>query len=46
MLSAYKRPRAYRFVDTLPMNATGKKLHYKAAEQAATEYPAGLFESP
>jgi acyl-CoA synthetase (AMP-forming)/AMP-acid ligase II len=46
MLSPYKRPRAYRFVDALPMNATGKKLHYKATEQAATEYAEGLFESP
>ncbi|WP_329252112.1 AMP-binding protein [Actinoallomurus sp. NBC_01490] len=46
MLSPYKRPRAYRFVDALPMNATGKKLHYKATEQAAGEYTEGLFESP
>lgn len=46
MLSAYKRPRAYRFVDALPMNATGKKLHYKATEQAAVEYADGLFDSP
>jgi len=46
MLSAYKRPRAYRFVDALPLNATGKKLHYKAAEQAAGEYRSGLFATP
>ena len=25
---------------------SGKKLHYKATQQAATEYPEGLFESP
>ena len=46
MLSAYKRPRAYRFVDALPLNATGKKLHYKATEQAAGEYGSGLFATP
>jgi acyl-CoA synthetase (AMP-forming)/AMP-acid ligase II len=43
MLSAYKRPRAYRFVEALPLNATGKKLHYKAAEDAPEEYANGLF---
>jgi acyl-CoA synthetase (AMP-forming)/AMP-acid ligase II len=44
MLAAYKRPRAYRFVDDLPLTATGKKMHYRAAQQAATEYAQGLFE--
>ncbi|MGH3626623.1 MAG: class I adenylate-forming enzyme family protein [Sciscionella sp.] len=44
MLADYKRPRAYRFVDSLPLTATGKKVHYRAREQAATEYAAGLFE--
>lgn len=43
MLSRFKRPRAYRFVDTLPVSATGKKLHYKATEQARAEVTAGLF---
>lgn len=45
MLAGYKRPRAYRFVDSLPMTATGKKVHYKARKQAADEYAQGLFES-
>ncbi len=44
MLAAYKRPRAYRFVDDLPVTATGKKMHYRAAQQAAAEYAQGLFE--
>ncbi|HEY3688592.1 MAG TPA: AMP-binding protein [Streptosporangiaceae bacterium] len=46
MLGAYKRPRAYRFVEALPLNATGKKLHYKAAEGAPEEYANGLFTAP
>jgi acyl-CoA synthetase (AMP-forming)/AMP-acid ligase II len=29
MLSDYKRPRGYRFVEDLPRTATGKKMHYK-----------------
>ena len=29
MLSDFKRPRAYRFVEALPRTATGKKLHYR-----------------
>ncbi len=28
MLADYKRPRAYRFVESLPRTATGKKMHY------------------
>lgn len=43
MLSDYKRPRAYRLVDSLPVSATGKKVHYKASRQAADDYAAGLF---
>lgn len=46
MLSRFKRPRAYRFVDTLPVSATGKKLHYKAADSARQEYDAGQFSHP
>lgn len=46
MLSGYKRPRAYRFVDSLPLTATGKKLHYKAMMTAANEYADNLFEVP
>ena len=34
MLSAYKCPKYYRFVDEVPRNATGKLLHYKIKEQA------------
>lgn len=45
MLAGYKRPRGYRFVEVLPMTATGKKIHYKARKQAADEYEQGLFES-
>jgi acyl-CoA synthetase (AMP-forming)/AMP-acid ligase II len=44
MLAAYKRPRAYRFVDALPMTATGKKVHYKVREQAAADAAAGRLE--
>ncbi|WP_416062892.1 class I adenylate-forming enzyme family protein [Rhodococcus indonesiensis] len=46
MLSSFKRPRAYRFVETLPVSPTGKKLHYKATEAAAAEFAAGLFSTP
>jgi len=44
LLAAYKRPRAYRFVDELPMTATGKKLHYQMREQAARDAAAGRFQ--
>ncbi|MBO0855147.1 MAG: AMP-binding protein [Nocardia sp.] len=46
MLSTFKRPRAYRFVDFLPLSATGKKLHYKSTAQAAEDAAAGLFTYP
>ena len=46
MLAPYKRPRAYRFVEHLPLTATGKKIHYRAAQQAAGDLAAGLFEDP
>lgn len=45
MLASFKRPWAYRFVDGLPLTATGKKVHYKARAQAAEDDAAGLFES-
>ncbi|HEY2260477.1 MAG TPA: AMP-binding protein [Solirubrobacteraceae bacterium] len=45
MLAAFKRPRAYRFVDALPMTATGKKLHYQIREQAERESADGLLEA-
>jgi acyl-CoA synthetase (AMP-forming)/AMP-acid ligase II len=46
MLADYKRPRAYRFVDQIPLTATGKKLHYKVREQAQEDAAAGLLERP
>ncbi|MEJ2887529.1 class I adenylate-forming enzyme family protein [Actinomycetospora aeridis] len=45
MLAPYKRPRAYRFVDALPLTATGKKIHYRARAQAIEDDAAGLFET-
>lgn len=45
MLSSFKRPRAYRVVESLPVSATGKKLHYKATESAAKEMASGDFIS-
>jgi acyl-CoA synthetase (AMP-forming)/AMP-acid ligase II len=46
MLADYKRPRAYRLVDSLPMTATGKKMHFRVAEQAVTDAAAGLLTRP
>jgi acyl-CoA synthetase (AMP-forming)/AMP-acid ligase II len=46
MLADYKRPRAYRFVDELPMTATGKKLHYQVRERAQADAEAGRLERP
>jgi acyl-coenzyme A synthetase/AMP-(fatty) acid ligase len=46
MLAAYKRPRAYRFVDALPMTATGKKMHYQVRDQARADAAAGVLERP
>jgi acyl-CoA synthetase (AMP-forming)/AMP-acid ligase II len=46
MLASFKRPRAYRFVDALPLTATGKKVHYRALEQAVGEHAEGNFETP
>lgn len=46
MLADFKRPRAYRFVDQIPLTATGKKLHYKVREQAREDDAAGLLERP
>jgi acyl-CoA synthetase (AMP-forming)/AMP-acid ligase II len=44
MLADFKRPRGYRFVDALPLTATGKKVHYKARETAAAEM--AEFDTP
>ncbi|MBG0738113.1 AMP-binding protein [Paeniglutamicibacter antarcticus] len=46
LLSNFKRPRAYRFVPDLPLTATGKKMHFKVAEQAIADDGAGLLVSP
>lgn len=41
MLSPYKRPRYYKFVEALPTTATGKKMHYKAHEAACKDLENG-----
>ncbi|MDA8208462.1 MAG: AMP-binding protein [Actinomycetota bacterium] len=46
MLAGYKRPRAYRFVESLPLTATGKKVHYVATRNAEEEHAQGLFQEP
>jgi acyl-CoA synthetase (AMP-forming)/AMP-acid ligase II len=46
MLAGFKRPRAYRFVDELPLTATGKKIHYVVREWALRDARAGLLERP
>jgi acyl-CoA synthetase (AMP-forming)/AMP-acid ligase II len=46
MLAAYKRPRLYRFVDALPMTATGKKVHYQVRAMAVSDAADGLLERP
>lgn len=43
MMSPYKRPRYYRFVAEIPVNATGKKLHYKMKELAKDDLLNGLL---
>lgn len=43
MLSNYKRPRYYRFISEVPLNATGKKLHYKMKEMAKEDLLNGLL---
>jgi acyl-CoA synthetase (AMP-forming)/AMP-acid ligase II len=46
MLADYKRPRAYRIVESLPMTATGKKMHFRVRETAIADERAGLLERP
>ncbi len=43
MIANYKRPRYYRFVSSIPVNATGKKLHYKIKEIAKEDHINGLL---
>jgi acyl-CoA synthetase (AMP-forming)/AMP-acid ligase II len=45
-LARYKRPRLYRFVDSIPYNATGKKVHYLAKATAAEDHASGLLLAP
>jgi acyl-CoA synthetase (AMP-forming)/AMP-acid ligase II len=46
MLAGFKRPRAYRFVDELPVTATGKKMHYKVREMAIADDAEGRLLRP
>jgi acyl-CoA synthetase (AMP-forming)/AMP-acid ligase II len=46
MLADYKRPRAYRLVEALPMTATGKKMHFRVRETAIADAAAALLERP
>lgn len=43
-LADFKRPRGYRFVDSLPMTATGKKIHYEVAHLAEVDAAEGAIE--
>lgn len=40
----FKRPRGYRFVDSLPMTATGKKIHYEVARLAEEDSAVNAIE--
>ena len=42
-VSNFKRPRYYRFVQQIPFNATGKKLHVKIREMALEDLKNGLL---
>lgn len=44
MLANYKRPRYYRFTESLPMTATGKLQHFKLRKQVLEDFQAGVFE--
>lgn len=44
MLSRFKNPRYYRFVEELPYTSTGKKMRYKIREQAKEDLEKGLLE--
>lgn len=43
MIANYKRPRYYRFVSSVPLGATGKKLHYKIKQVAKDDLLNGLL---
>ena len=42
-LAEFKRPRFYRFVDQLPMTATGKKQHFVASRWAREDFQKGVL---
>ena len=42
-IANFKRPRYYRFVEEIPLNATGKKLHYRIKQTAAQDLEEGLL---
>ncbi len=46
MMTRYKRPRYYRFISEIPVNATGKKLHCKAKLMAKNDLKNGLLIMP
>jgi len=41
-----KWPRYYRFVDSIPLTATGKKMHCVVKAQAGLDFAAGLLIAP
>ena len=43
MIANYKRPRYYRFIGEIPLNLTGKKLHFRAKEMAREDLKNGFL---
>ena len=44
-IANFKRPRYYRFVDSVPYTATGKKRHVEARQNAADDLANGLLQA-
>ena len=44
-IANFKRPRYYRFVDSVPYTATGKKRHVEARQNAASDLAKGLLQA-
>ena len=44
-IANFKRPRYYRFVDSVPYTATGKKRHVEARQNAANDLANGLLQA-
>ncbi len=42
-IANFKRPRYYRFVDSVPHNATGKRMHRAVKQQASEDLKNGLL---